>query len=92
MRSDNLKNHINNVHRNDLIITNDESSTKVSSTVPSSKMQVINSILGTGMSSNSIPEKVLHVDPVLMKSMKSPGIKKRYPFRRKKSSFLLTTK
>ena len=83
MRSDNLKNHIKNVHRNDLIVPTDESSTKFSSTVPLSKMQAINSILGTGMSSNSIPEKVLHVDPVLMKSIKSPGIKKKVSFPKK---------
>ena len=57
MRSDNLKNHIKNVHRNGLIVPTDESSTKFSSTIPLSKMQAINSILGTGMSSNSIPEK-----------------------------------
>ena len=54
-------------------------------------MQVINSILGTGMPSNSIPvvkqkdylDKVLPVNPVLMKSMKVPGIKKNVSFRRK---------
>ena len=69
MRSDNLKNHIKNVHRNDSIVPKDESSTRVSSTVPLSKMQVIKSILGTGMSSNSIPEKVVkqidYLDKVL---------------------------
>ena len=91
MRSDNLKNHIKNVHRNELIVPIDDSTTKASSTVPLSKMQVINSILGTGMPSNSVPvvkqkdylDKVLPVNPVLMKSMKGPGIKKNVSFPKK---------
>ena len=38
MRSDNLKNHMKTVHRNDLIVPKDESNTKVATTDPLSKM------------------------------------------------------
>ena len=91
MHSDYLKNHIRIVHRNESLEPIDDSTTNTSSTVTLSKMQVINSILGTGMPSNSVPvvkqkdylDKVLPVNPVLMKSMKVPGIKKNVSFRRK---------
>ena len=72
MRSDNLKNHIKNVHRNDLIVPKDDSLIKVASTDPLSKMEVLNSILSSSSSPENMVDKDLSVDPVLMKG---PGVK-----------------